>query len=76
MKFGESSSLRLIGKESLCKSGVTRIHSPDNVEELCEGCFACCKSFSRGTFGVSSSLKLIRKGTFRESVRDSYSKHW
>ena len=34
--FGESSSLKLIGKEAFCGSGVVEIHIPDGVEKLCE----------------------------------------
>ena len=39
----------------------------DGVEELYQKCFARCKSLCRVTFGKSSSLKLIGKGTFRGS---------
>ena len=62
--FGESSSLKLIGKEAFIWSGVREIHIPDGVEELCEKCFYECESLSRVTFGESSSLKLIGKCAF------------
>ena len=32
--FGESSSLKLIGKEAFKSSGVTEIHIPDGIERL------------------------------------------
>ena len=32
--FGESSSLKLIGKEAFKSSGVTEIHIPDDIERL------------------------------------------
>ena len=65
--FGESSSLKSIGKEAFSGSGVIEIHIPDGVEELCEGCFSQCRSLSRVTFGESSSLKLIGKEAFFRS---------
>ena len=60
--FGESSSLRRIGKDAFRGSGVVEIHIPDGVEELCKSCFCGCKSLSRVKFGESSSLKLIGGG--------------
>ena len=63
--FGESSSLKLIGKEAFYGSCVVEIHIPDSVEELCESCFSECRRLSRVTFGESSSLKLIGKEAFR-----------
>ena len=62
--FGESSSLKLIGKKAFLGSGVVEIHIPDSVEGLCEKCFYECRSLSRVTFGDSSSLKLIGKEAF------------
>ena len=40
--FGESSSLKLIGKNAFSQSGLVEIHIPDGVEELCEYCFYWC----------------------------------
>ena len=65
--FGESSSLKLIGKRAFYRSGLVEIHIPDGVEELCESCFCDCKSLSRVTFGELSSLKLIGTWAFRWS---------
>ena len=65
--FGESSSLKLIGKGSFRRSGVQEIHIPDGVEKLCEECFHECTSLSRVTFGESSSLKLIGHLAFKFS---------
>ena len=64
--FGESSPLKLIGKEAFHGCGVCEARIPDVVEELCEGCFSRCRRFSRVTFGESSSLKLIREAALRE----------
>ena len=63
--FGESSSLKLIGKGAFRESGVVEIHLPDSVEELCEECFSECRSLSRVTLGESSSVKVIGKGALR-----------
>ena len=65
--FGESSSLKLIGKAAFGWSGVVEIHILDGVEELCEACFYDCKKLSRVKFGESSSLKLIGNWAFSES---------
>ena len=65
--FGESSSLKLIGKKAFDGSGMVEIHIPNSVEQLSEECFAYCEGLSRVTFGESSSLKLIGNGVFRES---------
>ena len=42
--FGESSSLKLTGKEAFSRSDVVEIHIPDGVEELCESCFYNCEN--------------------------------
>ena len=69
--FGESSSLKLIGKKAFGRSGVREIHVPDSVEELCESCFNGCENLSRVTFGESSSLKKIGDLAFwRSGVRE------
>ena len=39
-------------------------YSRRDLAELCENCFFGCVSLSHGTFGVSSSLKLIGKWIF------------
>ena len=62
--FGESSSLKLIGRMAFRTSHIREIHIPDAVEELCEECFYQCKSLSRVTFGESSLLKLIGRMAF------------
>ena len=61
--FGESSSLKLIGRLAFQGSGVREIHIPDGVEKLYEECFRGCWRLSRVTFGESSSLKLIGSKT-------------
>ena len=65
--FGESSSLKLIGKKAFYGSGVCEIRIPDRVEELCESCFSECKILSRVTFGEPSSLKSIGWQAFGQS---------
>ena len=40
---------------------------PNNVSELCDGCFKGCKSLRRVTFGPSSSLERIGVSCFEES---------
>ena len=52
--FGESSSLKGIGRLAFSESGVREIHIPDSVETLCDGCFCQCKNLSHVTFGGSS----------------------
>ena len=64
--FGESSSLKRIGPQAFCGSGLREIHIPDSVEEVCDDCFYTCHSLSRVTFGQSSSLKRIGKHAFCE----------
>ena len=57
-----------VGLRGLSNTQRTRFVSiPDGFEELCERCFSESRIFSRVTFGESSSLKLIEKGTFRGS---------
>ena len=65
--FGESSSLKLIGKWAFSQSGVREIHIPDGVEKLCHGCLSGCKNLSRVTFGESSSLNLIGNEVFHKT---------
>ena len=73
--FGESLSLKLVGKRAFAWSGLREIHIPDRVEDLRDECFCECKSLSRVTFGRSSSLKRIgRKAFCRSGLRDSYSR--
>ena len=67
IKFGERSSLKVIGKQAFCLSGVSEIHIPDGVEELCEFSFYGCQNLSHVTFGNSSSLKCIGDGVFHGS---------
>ena len=62
--FGESSLLKRIGVHAFHSElhgtfFLTEIRIPDNVEELCDGCFSECWKLSRITFGESSSLKRI-----------------
>ena len=40
---------------------------PNNVSDLCDGCFKRCKSLRRVTFGPSSSLERIGVSCFEES---------
>ena len=69
--FGESSSLKLIGKGAFRVSGIVEIHIPDAVEKIGDQGFFKCESLSRVTFGESSSLKLIGKDAFcRSGVRE------
>ena len=65
--FGNSSSLKRIGKWAFSESGVREIHIPDTVEELCDECFYWCDRLSRVTFGDSSSLKRIGREVFSGS---------
>ena len=64
--IGESSSLKLIEKLALCRSGVCDSYA-DCVQELCEASFGDCTTLSWVTFGDSSSLKLIGKLAFYRS---------
>ena len=59
MRLRKEASLKLIGKEAFRRTGIREIHIPGCIEELCEGCFSCCKSLSHVRFGESSSLRLI-----------------
>ena len=65
--FGESSSLKLIGKGAFRVSGIVEIHIPDAVEKIGDQGFFKCESLSRVTFGEYSSLKLIGMGAFCET---------
>ena len=59
IEFSEPSWLKLI--DWICgvldETVVMEIRIPDSVEELGDGFFSRCKSFSRVTFGKSLSLK-------------------
>ena len=65
--FGESSSLKKIGKRAFYQSGLREIHIPDSVEELCEECFSECETLFRVVFGESSSLRTIGERAFYQS---------
>ena len=65
--FGESSSLKLIGKQAFGRTGLVEVHIPEGVEGLCERSFCECLFLFRVTFGESCSLKLIGKEAFRGS---------
>ena len=66
--FGESSSLKRIGKKAFYGTGLRDIHIPDSVEELCDKCFKLCESLSRVRFSELSSLKRIGKKAFHDSA--------
>ena len=46
---------------------ILAVSIPNNVSELCEGCFKECKSLRRVTFGPSSSLERIGVSCFEGS---------
>ena len=61
--FGESSALKVIGKEAFRNTQMDEIHIPDGVEVLGDECFHTYY-LERVTFGESSSLKLIGEEVF------------
>ena len=50
--FSESCSLKALGKNAFCPSGLLEIHIPDSIEELCEKCFCGCENPTRATFSL------------------------
>ena len=65
--FGESSSLKRIGREAFHGSRLREIHLPSSVEELGDKCFFWCACLSRVTFGRPSSLRRIGIEAFSRS---------
>ena len=59
VRFGMSSSLRIIDECAFSWCAMEEIDIPDSVEELGDLCFSYNASLSSITFGEHSSLKLI-----------------
>ena len=68
IRFGRCSSLERVGVEAF--SGVVRgcpikaVSIPDGVRELCDRCFAGCRSLSYLRFGACRSLESIGADSF------------
>ena len=67
VEFGQFSSLKRIGAESFCESGLNEFHIPLTIEELSDKCLRQRKNVSRVTFGASSLLKRIGVEAFCQS---------
>ena len=68
IRFGRFSSLERVGVEAFAGivdgCPIHKIYIPDNVKELCNRCFACCRYLSCIRFGACSSLASIGIDSF------------